>query len=253
MTQVKQRRRIANYLSVGNVYTLMNAGFTELDESPSAKTTSKRYVGDSSETKTITSYDWSTDFTTDQIRSEKAIDFICNIGEMCLIGSDAETDYLIVDLDIEGTTPNTYRARKIRVAIEVKDFKSKDGEMAASGSLLGKGDPVVGTFDVATGIFSVGFTPAVLGTLTLTSIVGTLSGTTKITVTPTLTVGNSYKYITDVSVSAPGYGDVCTSGYTSWDGTSDITAVTDNKILIVEVDSNNRALKVGTATVVSKA
>lgn len=253
MKEVKQRRRIANYLSVDNIYVLMNAGFTELDESPSAKTTSKRYIGDSSETKTITSYDWSTDFTTDQIRSEKAIDAICNIGELCLTGSDAETDYLIVDLDNEGTSPNTFKARKIRVAIEVKDFKSKDGEMAASGSLLGKGDPLVGTFDVTAGSFSIGFAPATLGVLTLTSLAGTLSGTTKITATPALTVGNSYKYITDVSISKPLYGDVCTSGYTSWNGASDITAVTGNQILIVEVDSNNRALKTGVITVVSKA
>ncbi len=51
----------------------------------------------------------------------------------------------------------------------------------------------------------------------------------------------------------PEYDQVCTTGYTVWDGTSDITATTGQKIVVVEVDSNNKAKKGGITTVTSKA
>lgn len=154
---IKQRRSFANYLNTGTTdvsYSLMNAGFTDLNEAPSAQTGSKKYVGDKSSTKSIIGYDWSTAFNTDMIRAEEAVDFICNIGEMQLIGADAETDYIIVDLDKKATAENTFKARKFKVAIEVSSFDNNDGEMAASGNLLGVGDLVVGIFNVQTKTFT---------------------------------------------------------------------------------------------------
>lgn len=133
----------------------MGAGFTDLNESPSAQTTSKRYVNDKNATKSIVGYDWSTAFNTDMIRSEKAVDYICNIGELQLVGSEAETDYIIVDLDKPvSEKENTFTARKFRVAIEVSSFDNNDGDMAASGNLLGIGDLVVGEFNTTTKAFT---------------------------------------------------------------------------------------------------
>lgn len=253
---IKQRRSYANYLNVGTTveeFVLMNAGFTELNESPAAQTSSKRYVGDKSASKAITGYDWSAPFNTDMIRSEKAIELICNIGEMQLIGSDAETDYIIVDLDKPGSGENTFKARKFRVAIEVSDFENNDGEMAAAGNLLGVGDVVLGTFNTTTKIFTAGFNEA-LGVLTVTSSASaTTTGKTKLTITPVLIAGNSYKYKTAATLNIPVVNELCNSGYTVWDGTSEITATTGNKILIVEIDASNKAKKAGIATVASKA
>lgn len=155
---VRQRRMLANYLEVGEtpVFALMGAGFTELNESPSAQTTSKRYINDKSATQSVTGYEWSTPFTTDQIKEQEVIDFICNIGEKQLTGTDAETRYVMVDLDklaIEGTL-NVFQARMIKVAIEVSDFGDEDGEMTAEGNLLGNGDIVLGTFATLTQTFT---------------------------------------------------------------------------------------------------
>ena len=50
--------------------------------------------------------------------------------------------------------------------------------------------------------------------------------------------------------------DVCNvnSGWTSWDGTADITAKTGDKIVVVEVLTNgNNARKAGEATVTAKS
>ncbi|WP_291653804.1 hypothetical protein [Clostridium sp.] len=158
---VKERKSYANYLNVGKgteEYVLMGAGFIELNEAPAAQTVSKKYINDKSASKAIIGYDWSTSFNTDMIRSEKAVEFICEIGEMQKIGSDAETEYVIVDLDKEvseeGIT-NTYKARKFRVAVEVASFDNNDGQMAATGNLLGIGDMVAGIFNVTTNTFTV--------------------------------------------------------------------------------------------------
>lgn len=96
-------------------------------------------------------------------------------------------------------------------------------------------------------------TNAKIGELTVNSVAGTsASGKTKVTVSPSLSAGNSYKYKAS-SVTVPEFGAECKSGYTAWDGVSEITATTGNKILIVEVDANNKAVKAGSATVASKA
>ena len=94
---------------------------------------------------------------------------------------------------------------------------------------------------------------AVLGALTVTSKAGSTTGKTVLTVSPSKGSGNSYKYKTGASVTAPVYDEVCSSGYTDWDGSAEITATTGQKILVVEVDSANKAKAAGTATVAAKA
>ena len=155
---VRKRKVQANYLKVKEAFELLGAGFTELNESPSAQTTSKRYINQSSSSQSVTGYEWGTSFNTDQINSEKAIEFIREIGEMQKTGADTETEYLIVDLDKPGTVEGTYRARKFKVAIAVDEFPDNDGELGVSGNFLGQSDPVEGTFTVTTKDFEEGFT-----------------------------------------------------------------------------------------------
>lgn len=92
-----------------------------------------------------------------------------------------------------------------------------------------------------------------LGTLAVTSIAGSTTGTTKITVLPSLLSGDSYKYKTGTSLVLPAFKDITSTGYTSWDGTSEITATSGNDIVIVEVDGSGLVKKAGKATVIAKA
>lgn len=154
---IRKRKVQANYLKVKDAFELLGTGFTELNESPSAKTTSKRYINQSSSTQSVTSYEWGTSINTDQINSEKAIEYIRDIGEMQKTGADAETEYLIVDLDKPGTAEGSFRARKFKVAIAVDSFDDNDGELGISGSFLGQSDPIEGTFTVAAKEFAEGF------------------------------------------------------------------------------------------------
>lgn len=92
-----------------------------------------------------------------------------------------------------------------------------------------------------------------LGELTVTSEEGTETGKTAITVEPEKTEGNSYKYKVAANPTVPTYGAVCTSGYTNWNGTDEISATAGQKIVIVEVNSDNKAKRAGIATIVAKA
>lgn len=92
-----------------------------------------------------------------------------------------------------------------------------------------------------------------LGELTVTSAEGTATGKTAITVEPAKAEGNSYKYKVAANPTAPKYGDVCTTGYTAWNGTNEISGTAGQKIVVVEVDSDNKAKKAGTATLTVKA
>lgn len=88
--------------------------------------------------------------------------------------------------------------------------------------------------------------------LSISSSAGTETGKTVITVDPSLISGNSYKYKTAANPLQPEPGALCTTGYTVWDGTAEITATDGNKIIVVEVDTANKAVRSGSATVIVK-
>lgn len=85
-----------------------------------------------------------------------------------------------------------------------------------------------------------------LKTLTLTSVAGSTEGTTKITVSGNGS-GQLY-YETSGSINLPAYHEDI-SDWTTWDGTSDITATDGETICIAEADAQGLAIAAGTATV----
>lgn len=93
--------------------------------------------------------------------------------------------------------------------------------------------------------------PAELGTLTVQSAAGTAVGATKLTVTPALTSGNSYKYkVSDEETTVEAGQNVRV--WKSWDGKSDIVAESGKHIIVAECDKNYEVLKAGSATVTAK-
>jgi hypothetical protein len=94
--------------------------------------------------------------------------------------------------------------------------------------------------------------PAELGTITVQSAAGTAVGATKLTVTPALTSGNSYKYkVSDEETTVEAGQNVRV--WKSWDGKSDIVAESGKHIIVAECDKNYEVLKAGSATVTAKA
>lgn len=91
-----------------------------------------------------------------------------------------------------------------------------------------------------------------LGSLTVTSSAGTEVGDTTITVTEAKAAGNIYKYKVATAATPVTYG-MNVKGWTTWDGSADITAATGKVITVVEATPEYRADKEGHATVTAKA
>lgn len=88
------------------------------------------------------------------------------------------------------------------------------------------------------------------GSLTVTSVAGSASGKTAITVTETIGTGNSLKYKVGNDAADITLGQSL-DGFSSWDGEADITAASGKVITIVEANSSGKAVRAGSATVVS--
>ena len=92
----------------------------------------------------------------------------------------------------------------------------------------------------------------VLPRIKVTSEAGSASGKTAITTDYTLGTNESYVYkVTDDPILVK-KGDSTASGWTSWNGSSDITAAS-NKIITVAVSKSSAVIAVGSAVVVAKA
>lgn len=159
-TGVVGRYQHADYIDVSGgkdspQFELMGTGFTQINSSPAAQTTSKRYVNQKSATQSIGSYEWSAPLEFDLIRSEAAVEYIASIGENEKTGVDAETVYVQVYLEKPvASKQNTFEAKQRRVAIEISEFSDNDGEIQGSGNLLGKTDWVDGEFNTQTKTFT---------------------------------------------------------------------------------------------------
>lgn len=91
------------------------------------------------------------------------------------------------------------------------------------------------------------------GTMTVISKAGTETGKTALTVSPAKTGTNTYSYKTAESVDVPKLG-ATVEGYTAWNGTDEITATTNNDIVVVELTAtDSKVVRAGKTKVTSNA
>lgn len=156
------RYRIADYLNTADTgssetWSLMGAGFTSLDENPSAKVDTTAYISDASASGTITGYENTFAFDTQFISEEPAIKKIYGIARDQKTGSEAECDYVRVDLwdSSAGGESTSFPARKFKVAVEVTGITGAGTEVIrVAGNLHQVGNFIPGTFDTATKKFT---------------------------------------------------------------------------------------------------
>ena len=93
-----------------------------------------------------------------------------------------------------------------------------------------------------------------LGSLTLTSAEGSEAGKTKIAVAEQLTsINNSWKYKTNASAATEVTHGMDVSGWTTWDGESEITVTDTHHVTVVEADYNGKAVRSGDVVAVVNA
>lgn len=155
-----KRNMIADYIEVGEAYELMGTGFTKLDENPNAQTETVNYIHEVTSSSSIESYQTQFPYDSHVIKSQAAVMALYNTGRNHDTGSDAEFNYVRVDLfqpvESEGED-ESYLARQFRVCNEVSSFAGEGGKkITVSGNLNAVGDFVAGKFDVKSKTFTAG-------------------------------------------------------------------------------------------------
>lgn len=156
-----KRNSIADYLKVGGKWERMNKGFTKLDENPNAQKDTATYIGDVTSSSSIEGYQTEFPYDSHVIVSQKAVMALYNTGRNHDTGSDAEFEYLRVDLFMpvadQEDGEESYCARKFIVSNEVSSFAGEGGKkVTVSGNLSAVGDFVPGKFDLKTLEFTEG-------------------------------------------------------------------------------------------------
>jgi len=102
-TEAVQRYQEALYINVGAAgaaatYELFGTGVTKADESFDTKTKESRYINQKSTSQSITGYGYSIGYEYENIPSEKAVKMIDSVAKKEKVGSEAETDLVVVSL-----------------------------------------------------------------------------------------------------------------------------------------------------------
>ncbi len=160
MADTQIRNKIMDFLDTGTsgtaAFTYMNAGFNSLDENPNAQVDTKAYIGDTAATNIVRGYQTQFPFSIDLDASEAPINKIYDVGRNQKTGSDAEADYVRLEVfrpieDEDGV----YAARKFRVSIQVDSITGEGTQIInIAGQLNNVGSFVDGQFDVNTKTFT---------------------------------------------------------------------------------------------------
>lgn len=146
------------YMKVGtgeaSAFALIGEGFTSFSEAKNPKEYSRQYVHEKSERTDVTGYAPSISYSCDIYSADPVIGEIVDITDNELTGTAAHREVVSVNLWQPGATNGTYTAYKRSYAV-IADAKGDGTEaLIYSGNLKCVGEPVKGTFAIATKTFT---------------------------------------------------------------------------------------------------
>ena len=168
MTAKIMRWQQADYLNTAAdnetaTWSLMGTGYKTLDESPSPQVDKEAFICDKVKSASINGYELSFAFDGYLMKDEATIQSLYKVGHDQKTGTEAERDYVRVDLwnSVTGSA-NTYKARKFRVAVEVTDCSAEGAKpIGVKGNLNQVGNMTPGTFNTSTKVFTADVTAGV--------------------------------------------------------------------------------------------
>ncbi len=137
-------------------YALIGDGVTELSISYNAQTNTEQYIHQDTATTTITGYQPNAPVTAQVVKGDQAFEYINNMRRRLPIGSDAETDVVLVDV-FSGGTSGSYPATKQKVSIQIDSYGGAASDPLSIGytiNWVGAGED--GTFNPETKTFTAG-------------------------------------------------------------------------------------------------
>lgn len=185
-------------------------------------------------------------------------------GQMPLIGGDIVEIEMVGDNEIVGGYGSAYLLAERAGAKVESSAHARFQEMLTGfrGYARYDGKPVFGeafvvvSFDntdaATTSTFPTDYANTALGVLAVTSVAGTLSGDSLVTVSGAESSGTTLGYVLGGKVANVVSGQTNT-GFTTFTTPAQITGTTGKVITVVEFDANGRAIKVGSCQFVAKA
>lgn len=124
-------------------YALVGDGVTELTISYNAQTTTSQYIHQNAATTTVTGYQPNAPITAEVVKGDEAFEFFNEMRRNLPIGSDAQTDIVMVDV-----FDNNF-AIKQKVAVQVDSYGGAASDpLSISSTLNWIGEGEQGTFDI---------------------------------------------------------------------------------------------------------
>lgn len=155
----EMREKLVHYFNIGTSdtpeYVLLGDGITSLTEEFNPETDTKQYINQSNGTTVIKSYTPSISIEKEYIKDDSLQKWIDEKVKTLPVGSDAESDYIRINLFEESGTAGTYTAVKRRCTFQFDSVGGDAGsELVSALTLGGIGDGIAGTFDVSTKKFT---------------------------------------------------------------------------------------------------
>lgn len=135
-------------------YALLGEGITNLSVNYNPQVSEEQYIHEDTGTSEIESYRPSIPIEMKAIEDDEAFEFLDDIRQARAVLDAAKTDIVNVWL-YEGGTMGEYPAEKQEVAVQVDEFGGEGGtSLNFNVTLLYVGDPVLGTFNPTTAVFT---------------------------------------------------------------------------------------------------
>lgn len=155
----EMREKLRHYLNIGSAttasYVLLGDGITSLTEDFNAETETKQYINQANGTTNVKSYTPSIPVEKEYIKDEQLQDWLNLKVRTLPTGSDADTDYIRINIFETTSTASVYLAVKRKCTISIDSVGGDAGsELVTAFTIGGKGDGVQGTFNVSTGVFT---------------------------------------------------------------------------------------------------
>lgn len=135
-------------------YNIIGPGVTDLTISYNPQTSTEQYIHEDVATTELTGYQPNAPVTAQVVKDDPAFEFINKIRTGLLIGSDAHTDVVLVDI-FGKQTGGAYSATKQPVSIQIDSYGGAASDPLSIGYTINwRGSGEQGTFNPTTRVFT---------------------------------------------------------------------------------------------------
>ena len=155
----EMREKLMHYLNIGSAttasYELLGDGITSLTEEFNPETDTKQYINQANGTTVVKSYTPSITVEKEYIKGEDLQNWVNQKIRELPTGSDAESDYIRLNLFDTTSTSGVYKAVKRKCTCQFDSVGGDAGsELMNNFTIGGVGDGIQGTFNVSTKTFT---------------------------------------------------------------------------------------------------